>query len=332
MKTHKLIIIAVAALVCVSTANAGSELRIGSAGAQELLLPVGARGYALGGALVSNVSGVEATFWNPAGVSREYGTEVMFTHIPYFAGIDINFFGATTQIGDLGSFGFAAKIVDIGEIEETTEFDVDGTGSVYSPTLSVIGLTFSRQMTHQVNFGVTANFISERIFEVSANGLAFDFGFMFDPRWNGVQIGLVVKNIGGDMRFDGPGFNRSSSSLGNRNLRPENALAELPTHVVIGASYTRPTEGLSSVTLSGNFQSNNFSEDAWIGGLEYSYDDKYFLRGGYNYSVQQDYVYGISVGGGIAIDLDETRLTVEASWRETEFFDNEVVFTGKLNF
>ena len=332
MKHLKVTILVITLLSLSTLAQAQSTIRLGSAGAQELLLPIGARGYALGGAMVADVTGVEATFWNPAGVSLQAGTEVMFSHLPYFAGIDINFFGVSTELTDIGNFAITAKVVDIGEIEETTETQPEGTGAIFNPTLSVIGLTFSRQMTHQVSFGVTANYINEKIFEVSANSVSFDFGMMFDPRWEGVTLGFAIKNIGPDIRFTGRGFDLSSSTLGPRQVRSRNAAAELPSHVVMGLSYRPYMEGLHSIGVSGNFQSNNFSEDLWIGGLEYSYDEKYFLRGAYNYSQQNDYALGLSFGGGLVLDLEDTRVTIEAAWRETEFFDNEVVFTGKINF
>ncbi len=66
---------------------AGSEDRIGTAGAQELRISVGSRGVAMGGALVANCSGTEALYWNPAGVVRQSGTEAMFSHLDYFAGM-----------------------------------------------------------------------------------------------------------------------------------------------------------------------------------------------------------------------------------------------------
>ncbi len=44
--------------------------RIGTAGATEVLIPVGGRGVAMGGAMLTNSVGVDAIFWNPANISR----------------------------------------------------------------------------------------------------------------------------------------------------------------------------------------------------------------------------------------------------------------------
>lgn len=328
----KLSLITLSALMLATGAFAGSSVRVGSAGGQELLIPVGARGFALGGGVVADAIGVEATHWNPAGVSRQEGTEVMFMHLPYFADIDVNFFGASTQVGDLGTFAASAKIVDVGAIEETTELQPEGTGVSFNPTLSVIGLTYSRQMTTKVNFGLTANYINERIFDVSANSLSFDIGFMFEPQWQGVQVGMVIKNIGPSMKFSGRGFDRTDQSFGPRAVQSSNASAELPSFVNLGFKISPPTDNENEITFLGNFQSNNFSRDVWVGGFEYGYDDKYFVRGAYNYSDQADYQYGFSVGGGLNVDINETRFTFEAAWREAEFFESDIMFTGKVIF
>ncbi len=332
MNKIKLSLVAMSALLVASSAFAGSSLRVGSAGGQELLIPVGARGFALGGGVIADVTGVEATFWNPAGVSRQDGTEVMFMNMPYFADITVNFIGASTQVSDLGTFAFSGKFVDIGSIQETTEAQPEGTGVTFSPTLSVVGLTFSRQMTDKVNFGITANFINERIAQVSANSFAFDIGFMFEPQWHGVQLGMVIKNVGPSIKYSGRGFDRQDEDLGPRSVRPLNAAAELPSFVNLGIKFSPPTDNEHQFSFMGNFQSNNFSRDLWIGAFEYGYDDKYFVRGAYNYSDQKDYQYGLSVGGGINVEIAETRFTFEAAWREAEFFESDVMFTGKVLF
>ena len=46
---------------------AGNKNRQGTAGAQQLLIPVGARGIALGSSAIASANGIDAIFWNPAG-------------------------------------------------------------------------------------------------------------------------------------------------------------------------------------------------------------------------------------------------------------------------
>ena len=84
--------------------------------------------------------------------------------------------------------------------------------------------------------------------------------------------------------------------------------------------------------VSGNFVSNNFSADRWQGGAEYAYDNKYFLRAGYNYSQQTEYIYGLSLGGGLTLPLGKTKLTFEYAWTQTDIFSDNQYITLRFNF
>src|SRR5262245_56633453 len=54
------------------------------AGFAFLEVPAGARASALGGAFVSNGSGVEAAFWNPAGLAEIGRVEIGGSHDEFF--------------------------------------------------------------------------------------------------------------------------------------------------------------------------------------------------------------------------------------------------------
>ncbi|MBD3258017.1 PorV/PorQ family protein [candidate division GN15 bacterium] len=329
MKYRFILITLVLLALGLTTAYAGNTKRLGTAGAQELLIPVGSRGTAMGGAVLADVSGIEAMYWNPAGLADLEGTEAMFTHLPYMADIDINFFGIATYLEGLGTVGVGAKIVDIGTIQETTEADPDGTGREFSPTLTVLNLTYSRILTANVSVGVNAMYIREDIFEVSASGVAFDVGFTYDPGWRGLRLGLVVKNYGPEMSFSGRGFERS---LGQRPARPNAATFDLPSSLNIGLSYDLLDQGPSVASLSGNFRSNNYSQDQWTGGFEYAYNERYFLRGGYTYADQDEFVYGATFGAGLTYPMGDTKLIFEYAWNDVETFDANQYFTLRFAF
>ena len=331
MRNKTLLLIVALLLLTSQSVMAGNENRVGTAGAPELLIPVGSRGTALGGAVVANSYGVDAIFWNPAGLAWLEGTEAMASRLPYIADIDVTYFVIGKQIEDFGTIALSAKVVSVGEIEETTELFPNGTGSIFEPTMAVIGLTFAKAVTTQVNFGVTGRYIREDIFEVTATGLSFDFGFTYEPRVYGLTLGLAIRNYGPDISFSGSGFERLDAN--NRPVASSDAGSELPTSIDIGLALNIMNQELSQATLSGNFRSNNVSNDNWNGGIEYVYDERYSLRAGYLYSNQEQYLYGFSLGAGVAVDLGgDARLTFEYSWTETDVFDDNQHFTVKASF
>ena len=329
MKKFNLITALVLLIVSVGSVYGGSVDRSGTAGAIELLIPVGARGSAMAGAVVANSYGVDALYWNPAGLAWLEGTEAMGSYLPYIADINVTYAAIGKNIEDFGAVALSVKVVSIGEILETTTVNPDGTGSIYNPTLAVIGLTYARAVTTQVNFGMTAHYIREDIFQVSASGFSFDFGFTYEPRWKGVTLGLAIKNYGPDLQFSGSGFEFDTP---NGPVAGTNAKSELPTSLNIGLAYNFVNQGLNSATLSGNFRSNNQFTDLWQGGLEYVYNERYALRAGYNYSSSNEYLYGFSLGGGLVFDLGENTLAFDYSWTDTEVFSDNQYFTVTTSF
>ncbi len=330
MKTKYIILVLVLLAVSLSSVYAGNSRRMGTAGATELLIPVGSRGTSMGGAVIANVAGVESIFWNPAGLASLEGTEVMFTHQPYLADIDVNFAAAATSIEELGTIAASAKVVSIGEMEETTEDYPNGTGRVFSPTLVVLGMSFAKILTANVSFGASAMFIHEDIFEVRATGLTFDVGFQYDPRWKGLRLGLAIKNYGPQMKFSGRGFLTEIDQ--GRPGAAESKPFELPSFINMGVAYDVFEDGKNMTTITGNFRSNNFSDDCYQGGAEYVYDGKYSLRAGYNFADEDHWIYGASLGAGVVFSIGNTDLTIEYSWTETDVFEDNQFFTVKANF
>lgn len=332
MKNKTLLLVIAILVVGVCSAHAGNANKIGTGGAQELVIPVGSRGTAMGGAVVADSRGVDAIYWNPAGLAELYeGTEAMFTHLPYIADIDVEYAVLATAIEDFGTIGASVKVVDIGDIEETTEQYPDGTGRIFSPAMSVVGLTFAKPLTYNISFGMTGYYIHESIDEVTASGVAFDFGFIYQTKFDGLRFGFVMKNYGPDMRFSGSGFERTPTDE-KRAVASENAPFELPTSINLGVSYNFMASGVNSLTMSGNFRANNQANDYWQGGVEYGYDEKFFVRAGYNYSEQEGYIYGAALGLGAAIPVGNSTLTLEYTWTETEVFDNNQFYTVRFAF
>jgi len=342
MNSKTIIICAIIVLTFASVSMAGSDRRIGTAGAQELRIPVGSRGTALGGAIAADAVGTDAIFYNPAGVALIEGTEAMFSNLQYFADMDLNYFAVTKSIEDFGSIGISAKVLSVGDIVKTTEnaSTVTGTGEIFSPTMSVIGLTYSRILTDRVAFGVTGMYINESIDLVSASGVAFDFGINYDTKWRGLTLGLVIKNIGPGMSFDGAGFDRDVSAPGqnpaispDKTFRAQSAQFELPSYIQMSGAMDFINVEQSRATFYGTFESNSFSKDLYRLGAEYAFEEKYFLRAGYTIDQNQDdYLYGMTFGAGMILKIGETDVTFEYSWNETEYFDNNQYFTGKINF
>lgn len=350
--TH-VIILTAAALVCVapSFAQVGTnDNRAGTAAAEQLLIPVGARTIAMGGGDVSGVSGIEAIYWNPAGLAGSgKGSEIMFSHLNYIADMNLNYIAASARFGNIGTFGFSLSTLDFGSgIAVTTETAPDGTGETFSPTFITVGLTFSRPMTDRINAGFNLKLVSEDIFEQTASTFGFDFGVQY-ATGGGFKLGALLKNIGPKMTFSGPKVERfvplPGTEPGSRPRALEIPLqsAELPSSIEIGVAYDWQVAENNMVTFVGNFRNNNFTFDDYQIGAEYNFADVVFLRGGFvtQFNSEQDEfasnsvdnIYGLSLGAGVSWSLGENlSIKFDYAYRQAEFFDDPQWFSIVLGF
>ena len=339
-------------------ALAGSNGRKGTEGAQELMIAVGARGAALGGAVVGDASGVEAMFWNPAGLGTLSKTETMFSHTQYFADMKLNYAAIASNLGGFGVLGFSAKVLSVGDVIVTTESAPEGTGEIAQPTFTVLGFTWARQFTDRVLFGASGNLVSERIINQSATGAAFDFGVQYLTGWRGLKLGMVMKNFGPGMTYSGPGTEISmlpsdqDPSGQPRIFTSETSSFELPSFFTMGASCDLYSVSQYRITALGALQNNNFQGNALRAGLEWRYRDQIALRGSYFGSfvgstnantgedrskfVGGDDLYtGFALGGGVNLRAGDTgRMGVDFTWRPVRqgLFDDTIDIGLKLTF
>jgi hypothetical protein len=267
---------------------------------------------------------------------------VYVSHMTYIADIGVSYGAVSTQVEGVGVFSLSLKSLAIGDIPVTTTLDPDGTGQTFSPQFFTIGLTYSRQLSDRIAVGLTGNLVAERMGDVSATGVAFNIGVAYGNLGGleGVNLAVVVKNIGPQMRYDGSGLLASAAAIGMKRpaqfYQIQSASFELPTSIEFGLGYRRALEASHVLEVSTTFQSNNFADDEYRLGLEYGYQELFFLRGGYNFSQKEEdrrtFLFGPSFGAGIHSLLGGLDVTVDYAYRTTELFDGNHVFSVKLGF
>jgi len=339
-------------VVIASLGYAGGSNRSGTNAAPELLIPVGARDIAMGGASVATTGGIDAIYWNPAGLARStFGTTAMFSHMSYIADIPVNYVAIAAAFSGFGTLGFSLKALGIGDIPVTTADNPDGTGEVITPTFVTMGITYSRQLADNISIGVTTNLISERIDRVSSTGFAFNAGVQYSGLGNipGLNIGVAIKNIGPQMTFSGTALTQAGTVGGDNRQGFYNIGAgsfELPSTIEIGASYTTKLSDESGLTLASLFENNNFTADEYKIGAEYAFRDNFFVRGGWDLAQnatdnaltespgvdKSTYLFGGTAGAGVHSVVGDLDVTLDYAYRAVKFLDASHTITIKLGF
>lgn len=322
-----------------SLSFAGDVARKGTTGADQLLIPVGARGIATGGAFVANITGIEAIYYNPAGVAVAERSEAMFNYMSYVADINISYFAAVANLGDFGSLGLSFKTMDFGDIPITTVDNPDGTGANYSPSYIVGGVTYSKIITDRVAIGVNMKVINESIIDASALGFALDFGVQY-RFGNNLLLGATVMNIGSNMKYDGPSLQHKTSIPGS-TLTGLNGVYEvtteefqIPSYFELSVAYQYDVNEQNSFNFASRFRNNNVLEDVMSFGMEYGFMNTFFVRGGYDlaFENQDDQLFGFTAGAGVNYEFSgDLGISVDYAYRDVkEFPTSNHIFTVKL--
>ncbi len=332
--------------------------RIGTAAATELLIPVGARDLAMGGASLATSAGIDALHWNPAGLGRiGSSAEGTFTTMSYIADIRLNYGAVGVNFGGFGTVGLSIRSFDFGDILLTTNDDPEGrAGRTFAPNFITIGLTYSRAFTDAITAGGTVKLISEKMGRASGNGVALDFGVQYHTLAGikGLHLGVAMKNVGPQMSFSGSGLLRRAVS--SEGSRPEQfyeiktASFELPSSVEVGLAYERSMSENLKMNFSGAFANNNLGLDGYRGGAEALYQVSNNLRlagragielspsGGIDDSSVEissggdDQIFGPTLGFGFMYKAEAVDITLDYAYRSVDFFDSNQMFTLKLGF
>ena len=258
MKKH---IIASIVIIVVSSLVLGQNSRMGSASSTQLLIVPSAK-HLSGGGAAATATGMDATFWNPAGLAMsENSVDAIFSNRQYFADIDNSFFGIATDIGDY-KMGVSVRTFNVGDIDETTVWYPDGTGQVFTPNFSILGATFARKLSDNTSVGLNANLIREGFGRVAATGVAYDLGVQYRGLLGreGLDVGFTLKNFGSPMKYDGEGLGVMASPVdGDRPVeyyKIDAAAFDLPFVFDMGVSYN-----IAGADIGVTYTSNYYSTD-----------------------------------------------------------------------
>ncbi len=328
---------------------AGSGARRGTSGAQELLLPVGSVGTALGGSMGASISGIEAAYWNPAGVANLSGNgEVIFSSLSYIAGIDVGYLAIASNVPGFGTIGATLKTTSFGDIPVTTEKNPDGTGEVYSPKYMTLGLIYSRKMTDRISFGAKINFLSETIVRTTTSGMALNAGVQYSNGADGFRLGVVLRNLGTDMIFNGPDLEQNvvppGTEPGTRQepFRVPLSSFELPTQMEISIGKDVYKTQFMTLSLGAAFLNDNFNFDQYNFGADLEVANLIHFRASYSLAenpetnefvaLTEDYLYGPGFGAGLNYNMAGTSISLDYAMRVTHLFENNQWLSVKVGF
>ena len=283
--------------------NLGGQ-RAGISAFQFLKIGVGARGVAMGESFVAVANDASAMFWNPAGLVESKQNLILASHTSYVIDISHEFFGASYMLGDNDAVGVAFSALHMEDMEVTTETQPFGTGRYFSFGDIAIGLTYSKKMTEQFSFGATVRYAEETLDVLKMRSVMVDLGTLYWTGLGSTRFAVTISNFGSDVEPKG------SAALSNGTTANTFQAFSLPTIFKLGIATEFIETDDSRLTTSLQLNHPNDNSEHFRIGVEYAYQNTFFLRGGIKRTIGQK-LFGqdetspedFSLGAGFAVDL-----------------------------
>ncbi len=267
-----------------------------------LNIGVDARAFGMGGSTVASTEGVNAGYWNPAGlVLQRNDWEVSLMHAEYFGGIaNFDYGAASYKYSDSLAFGFSAIRFGVDNIPNTLHLK-DAQGNLrydrikkFSAQDLAFLFSFSRKSKVKgLRYGGNVKLIRRITGEFASSwGFGLDVGVQYDWRnWTFAAMGKDITST-----FNAWSFNNSELEevfLLTGNALPENSIEYTVPQLILASSYLwKITEKIALLSeLGANFTfdgkrntlvKSNFSSLEPRLGLEMNYKRVIFLRAGVN--------------------------------------------------
>jgi hypothetical protein len=347
MKCKKIKLTGLAMMIAVASL-AGNKDRSGQSAAGELLINPWGMSSGLFGLNAAHVSGIEAMKCNVAGLAKTKTTEFGFAHTRYLAGtgLGISNAGVAHNIGNDLVVGVNIMSFTFGAIPITTEQSPEGGIGSYRPSFTNVSLGLGKVFSKNMSTGLQLTFVNEAISNIRASAVAFDAGVQYmNGKNDNLHLGITLRNVGTNIRFQGDGFSYSGSSpdqVKSISVSSKSDKFSLPSQLNLGVSYdfyltanndtTALEEGIvpskHRLTPMFSFISNAFSRD-WVGvGAEYAYNERFMARIAYRYegditsaADNSTFYNGISAGATFATKLsakeNANKIMIDYGFRAT---------------
>jgi hypothetical protein len=295
--------------------------KLGTSGAQFLKISVG-RGAAMGEAFVAIADDASATYWNPSGLGRITERQITLQHNEWLADIRHEYLAIVLPLGGFGTAGVSVTALTMGEMEITDVDDPNtstredtGTGTYFNASDFAVAFSFGRMFTDRLAAGLSVKAVQEMIYELSASGIAADFGIHYDTGFKGLRIAAAMSNFGADITFAGRQLDEAKDPYPDSPIDYDEVPMAfktnpfpLPLMFRFGLAFEPiQTEGSRfTVALDLNHPNDNY-ETINIG-LEYGYLNTLFLRTGYKVYLNMDYMRAMT-GGDPVYDEDTEEMT-----------------------
>lgn len=315
--------------------------KIATNAANFLGISVGAGSMAMGGSYAAVAGDATSIYWNPGAIAVSGKSNATFVHSNWFLDTNFNWAGIVMNFGGANAVGVSFTSLDFGDEPVTTVFEPTGTGERFSAQDVAISVSYARNLTDRFSVGGSVKYISQEIFNETADAIALDLGLLFITQFRDIRLGVSFSNLGSEMKLDGKDLiqriDLDPQVVGNNEtitgeLKTDSFQLPVIFRVGLSGDLFRYRED-TRLTISAEAVQPNDNGGAVNVGGELGINGMFYLRGGYQSLFRDDTEEGPTFGGGLVLNVREsTSLLVDYAFADFGLLENVQLFSLGVSF
>lgn len=269
------------------------------------------RAVGLGGAYTAIGDDIGSIYYNPAGLAGLLTSEMNITYLSLYQSINYEFLAFGYPLGESmpglgGTVALSAALLQPGSLPRTNDsgVTVNGTAS-FSSGDQVFSIAYARDFGPYLQGGVCVNYIQQTIDTASTSLFDADAGVVILPPFDGMRVGLSLKNMGAQAAgFDLPFTLNTALSYRHYELFSGQDDGALTAEV---AFPLQPIEDPVGVKVGGEY---NYK---WMG-------NRVTLRAGYEFLDTSLNGVGLTLGAGYGLDFGGAVLFLDYAYAPDDIF------------
>jgi hypothetical protein len=278
------------------------------------------RAIGVGGAYTALGDDVGSIYYNPAGLASVLTNELNVTYLSLYQGFNYEFLAYAYPLGESlpsigGTIALSAGLLQPGNQQRTNDFGV--TTGTFSSGDQVFSLAYARAFGDRLHVGISANMIQQQIDTVSSSVFDMDAGIVVLPPFDGLRLGLSLKNIGSQVSsFNLPFTLNAGLSYRRYEIFSEQDDGALTAEVSFPL---QPIEDPVGVKVGGEY------DFKWVG-------SRATIRAGYEFLDSSLDGVGLALGAGYGLDFGGTVLFLDYAFAPADIFgdSNRISLTTKF--
>ena len=214
---------------------------------------------------------------------------------------------------------------------ETTEYHPDGTGNYFTFQDRFFGVTYGAKMTDRFSFGITLKHVSEVLENYTMDAVLMDVGTFYWTGYKSLRFCASLSHFGKQAGPDGTYLKRILDRGSGDEIEEFTDFETFspPTMFRVGGAFDPIEKENQHLTISLQLNHPVDNAEYIVTGLEYTFMNMLFLRGGYKSNKKEE---NLTLGAGLIVPVGPIKIRADYGYANFKHLSDPKRFSIGFSF